>query len=498
MVSHFFAVSESGFLSAFFLRLFLMIRETILIITRASMITRMIFIAPYIITSILPITELNALTMLSHNSVKKFISKKSKILPFIFNFYYTAKGKKRKLFNCIKYFNFRKKICIAILCLQISIDMSFLSVKIIIYPNTAQYFGGNMAIYKGKTYTKKELLSYVGSMDSIAGVRRSELIAGKGDTLKICDVTSGDISFTVMESKNLDMLDFKYKGVPFNLSSRVGAISNENSDNSGFNFLRAVAGGMIYSAGYSNCGMFNDTEPFHGRIRNEPVRNLKVTSEWDADEYVLGVEGESRDAGLFGPNISSTRKISTKLGSKSVNFKTVIENQGFKEEPFQILYHINNGFPIVDEGAKVYIPSYSEETQNDEAKKYFESRFDIVKPDLKYNEQLVFNKLLCDENGYAHVGIYNPELKLGLEAAFNVDVLPNVIEWKCMGCGCYVLGFLVTNNHSSGVDFERENGTLEFIAPFEQKISDITFTVLDGDADLNAFMERFNACTVKK
>lgn len=355
-----------------------------------------------------------------------------------------------------------------------------------------------MAFINGKEYTKQELLRYVGNISALAGVRSAQIISGKGDGVKIHEVTSGEVSFSLAESKNLDMMELKYKGMPLNFTSNVGSVVNRgNCDLHKFHFLYDNGGGMLYTAGYANVGsMFgeDETEPFHGRVRFQPAGNIKIISEWENDEYIVGVQGETREAGLFKQNYNATRKVTTKLGSKEINVSTTIENESYKEQPFMNLLHINCGFPLVEEGAKVYVAYREAEALNGEAEKDMETRFDVVAPDEKYSESLTMHYLACDENGETYAAVYNPKKELGLSISFKIEQYPKLILWKCMGPSDYVLGLLPSTSGLDGQEAERAAGTLRTLKPFEKAQMDVKLTILDGKDDFDAFMEKYNKC----
>ncbi len=46
----------------------------------------------------------------------------------------------------------------------------------------------------------------------------------------------------------------------------------------------------------------------------------------------------------------------------------IVENQGYNETPFMLLYHINFGFPVVSEHTRLYSSAEKVEPWNDEAK----------------------------------------------------------------------------------------------------------------------------------
>ena len=357
-----------------------------------------------------------------------------------------------------------------------------------------------MPEFLGKKYTKQDMLRRFGNMSVIGGVRTSTVEGGKANGIRIHDVTSGQLEYTVMESRNLDIWNLKYKGIPLNFLSKCGPVNVGLADRAGMNFLYSVTGGMIYTCGFGNVGgeYADDSgvDHFHGKIRFEPANNVKVTSDWKGDSYIVGVAGESRESGLFRTNIALNREITSVVGENSLRLHDTIENQSFVENPFMLMYHVNCGFPIVDEGSEVYIPSASREAMNDEAKKQFDNWQFTTAPDDTAVESVYLHRLLHDKNGKAVAATWNPTLKLGVMIEFPTDVLCNMIEWRCMASGDYVLGMQPTNCHASGRQLEIDRGTLKHIKPFEKFETEIKLTVLDGTRAFNAFKKKFDACTL--
>jgi hypothetical protein len=71
-----------------------------------------------------------------------------------------------------------------------------------------------------------------------------------------------------------------------------------------------------------------------------------------------------------------------------------------------------------------------------------------------------------------------------------------LVEWKSMMSGDYVLGLSPANNHATGRAFERSNGTLRRIRPFEKKSAGMTINIIDGEEALAEFRKKFEGCVL--
>jgi hypothetical protein len=60
---------------------------------------------------------------------------------------------------------------------------------------------------------------------------------------------------------------------------------------------------------------------------------------------------------VFGENLVLTRRIEAALGGATIGVTDRVENRGFRPTPHMLLYHYNFGFPLLDEGAELLLPS---------------------------------------------------------------------------------------------------------------------------------------------
>ncbi|MDR3644664.1 MAG: aldose 1-epimerase family protein [Clostridia bacterium] len=357
-----------------------------------------------------------------------------------------------------------------------------------------------MPYINGQFFSRQDLLRRTGNIRQLAGVRSSEILLGKSGGIKIFDVTSNQLRFTSMESRNLDLIDLSYKGMPINFLSKAGPVCNAIADPVGINFLRSVTGGMIYTCGFSNVGAQyedeNGVDYFHGRQRFLPAENISIIEKWEGDDYIVGVGGEMRDNGLFRENLVLRRRITTKLGTKTVNVEDEIENESFQEAPFMIMYHVNVGFPILQQGTKVFIPSKKVIPMGDFSKKELENWGTVIDPVDGMPETVFVHEIQADADGYSYAGEYNEKLGLGVCVRTRAENLPYMVEWRSMGSSDYVLGIQPANCHASGRKYEMENGEVQHIKPFEKKQAGLQLTILDGKEDYEQFLAKFKGCKI--
>ena len=344
-----------------------------------------------------------------------------------------------------------------------------------------------MFVY-GETTKRQDLLRRVGNIRQLCDVRRVTIGEGKADGLRAFEMhNAAGLEMTIIESRCLDIYDFKYKGINIPFMAKPGLVGAQHADLHGKNFLRSVGGGMLYTCGLSNVGKEcsdNDGDHiFHGRVRFIPAENTSASVKWQDGTYKLCVRGEMRDTALFGENLLMERVISTEIDAKSFTISDTIENQGFESQKLMLMYHMNFGYPLIDAGIRVYIPSEEVCPMNPASEKDEALWKDIVPPVDGYEENVFVHRLKPHEGGKATAGFYNHRIGMGVAISFDTAVLPKLVQWKSMRSGDYVLGLHPSNCFGNGRDYEREMGGPDVIAPFESKRFNITVTVLDGEED---------------
>ena len=362
-----------------------------------------------------------------------------------------------------------------------------------------------MAQFRGKNYTKKEMLRYVGNMSKVAGIRTSRIENGKAESIRLHDVRNGDLQFSVMENRCMDILDFCYKGTALNFLSKCGPVNTGLAEKEAMNFLRGITGGMVYTCGVSNVGTPyqrpagepEGEEHFHGRFRFEPAQNVSTVADWDGDDYKIALKGEMRETGLFKANIALRRSIETKLGENGITITDEFENESYVSNPFMLMYHVNCGFPVIQEGSRVYIPSVSHECTNDQGRIETDNWSFATAPVDDGIECVYVHEILHAPDGLSYCMAYNEQDGIGIGLTFTADTLPKLLEWRCMASGDYVIGLQPTNCMACGRQMELDRNTLKTIEPFQKIRTMMHIEVIDGKEQFDAFMKKIESCTVK-
>jgi len=341
---------------------------------------------------------------------------------------------------------------------------------------------------------KRDLMKYMGSMQQAAYIRPLAYAEGRSTGLKAYEVKNGPLCYKLMADKCLDMCELSYKGVNFSFLSKPGLQGRNAYDTAGDEAIRGIMGGMFFTSGIESicapCNIGGVDYPMHGRMRTTPGEHLSADAFWADDGYHLVAGAEMREAALFGENMILRRRYETVYGSKTVTMTDVFENQGYRDEPLMLLYHINLGWPFLDENLRLYLPTRKVTPRDAEAEGH-EDAYDRMDPPKDNEPEYVFiHDLKPDADGSLRAVAVNGALGLGLEIGWNAANLPYFMEWKSTASGDYVIGLEPANSSVYGRPWHEERGTVHRLAPFATETNVLTFTVLDGRDEIEAAIQK--------
>ncbi len=332
-----------------------------------------------------------------------------------------------------------------------------------------------MALLFGREWTKSKLLRRIGRLSQVGGIRLYELSDGSARGMRVAEVRTGSgLAFNVLLDRAMDIGTAEFAGYPLCWQSCTGFAHPAFFVPRESEWLRTFGGGLLTTCGLQNVGAPNidsgKTLNLHGGITATPAENVNVAQKWSGDNLEFSIEGTMHETAVFGPNLALHRLIWTRLGEKKIFIEDRITNEGFEHSPLMILYHINIGWPLLDDDTILMMPSRKVIPRDAEAEKGKENYGAFHAPKRGYREKVYFHDMIANALGNIIIAVINPKLNkggIGLYIKYPQAKLPRLTEWKMMGEGTYVLGIEPGNCGVLGRASEREAETLHFIAPGE-------------------------------
>ena len=225
----------------------------------------------------------------------------------------------------------------------------------------------------GRTLSRLDLARRTGSFAQFAGVRLVTLGDGVERGIRALEFRTGTgLRFTALVDRALDIADCEHKGRAVGWQSPSGFRHpglHEADGESGLGFLRSFSG-LLVTCGLDHVGFKAEepspnyhygpratvSHPIHGRIGSVPARLTGYGERWDGDRCTLWCEGLMQQSAVFGEDLHLLRRIEAEVGTDEIRIHDRVVNHGFYETPHMVLYHLNVGYPVLDEGSRLLAP----------------------------------------------------------------------------------------------------------------------------------------------
>jgi hypothetical protein len=270
-----------------------------------------------------------------------------------------------------------------------------------------------------------EVLDRVGSLDQIARVDSfvdTEGMSRGARRLRV--VTGGGLEYDIHPDRSMDLGAATLDGVPVAWLSSTGITDPAFAEPQGRGWLRTFGGGLLATCGLDSFGPAADDEdgvtPMHGRIGQLPARLTRS----EATEEQLTVAGTVRQSRVFGENLVLRREITSAVGSASITINDTVTNEGAAASPHMVLYHVNLGWPLLDEGVTVEIPAAKVTPRDADAEAGFDTRYEISAPVAGFREQVFVHE--GSTEGYARVT--NPKRGIQFTLRYSTETLPALFQ----------------------------------------------------------------------
>lgn len=311
---------------------------------------------------------------------------------------------------------------------------------------------------------------YLGHEDQISSILHFERMEGKAKGMEFLLLRNqAGMEVEVSLFRNADISCLRYKGSNLSFLSPCGYVGPSYYEKPGNGFLRSFTAGFLTTCGLKTFGSpsfdLGEELPLHGTISNTPASSFSFRKTEDE----LRVSSLTEDQEIFSDKLTLHREISLSREEPVLLLRDTVKNEGDRKTPLMILYHMNLGYPFLDEGLELDIPLENPRPRSEEAEIHMLSRLQMEKPQANFQERCYYYDA-AKEN---HVRAFSKKLGIGMRISFSNATLPCFTEWKMMGIRDYVLGLEPGTNFPDGRKTVREQGKLRELAPGES----ITFSI---------------------
>jgi hypothetical protein len=363
----------------------------------------------------------------------------------------------------------------------------------------------------GQDLDRARLARLAGDLGALGGVRGVVLDNGVERGIRALEFRTGTgLAFDVLVDRAMDIGPAEHAGRSFGWRSATGFRQpglHEYRDEDGLAWLRSFSG-LVVTAGLDHTLFTAEVDaaqyryPFrksvwnglHGRVANIPARLLGYGEEWrSADTCTLWAEGEVRQAAVFGEHLRLRRRIEADLGSNAIRLTDTVTNHGFDPTPHMFLYHINLGWPLVDDGARLVAPIASTPFATDSVREQRVSYQRFPAPQPGFIEQVYMHEVVPGEDGQLAVVVVNDRLQMGVQLEWSAAEFPYFFEWLHLREGAYAVGLEPSTHAVWGEGAARADGSMIWLAAGESRSYHTVFSVLDGAEPIAEAIQQIQA-----
>ena len=306
---------------------------------------------------------------------------------------------------------------------------------------------------QGVEMATSDLKRRVGRMEQIADIRLLEFGDGAARGARVLDFrTAAGLRFDVLVDRSFDIGRCDFGGVPLAWQSAVGSAAPWYAENDGLGWLRNFGGGLLTTCGFEHT-LFpaeDDGSRFaypakprvdyglHGRISNRPARLIGYGFASREDGEYLWAEAEVEQAAVYGEALRLTRRIEVPADGTQISVSDRVTNFGYAVTATMVLYHINLGFPLVDEGSRIEMEIL--EARDPSGAPPPQGYLTVGPPVPLAAEEGYEHRLVADPTGWATSAIVNDRLGLGFRERHDLATLPYNMLWRQLRDGMYVIG----------------------------------------------------------
>lgn len=344
-------------------------------------------------------------------------------------------------------------------------------------------------------------ISVSGECDSVNwSVRSYVLRGGLQEGVQVVELSNGKFTIGVLPTRGMGIWKGHYGAMRLGWDSPVKDPVNPA-------FINAMdRGGIGWLKGFNEwivrCGLNSMGAPgidtvldysgnefevalnLHGNIANVPARAVSV----EVTNEAIVIYGEVDETMMFGPALRLNTEMRMELKGGKLTIHDTVTNLGDNPVEHELLYHINYGEPLLEEGARMVTPFQVMAPRDARAAEGVEHYDAYTAPAVGFVEQAYFFDLVSDsETGESITMLRNAAGDLASVVSFAVKDFPCFTLWKNPAgkADGYVTGLEPATAFPNPRNFERTKGRVILLAGGESRSTKLVIENLDDKAAID-------------
>lgn len=338
-----------------------------------------------------------------------------------------------------------------------------------------------------ETFNYQSAYSAGGGKSAPIRILKRRLRGGTRDGVDVIEIDSGRLSFEVVLTRGMNVLKAKCDDVELKWDSPVKGpvhpcfvpLFAPNGCGWLEGFCEWIARCGLESNGapeFDSHGVLKN--PLHGRLSNLPA--CKVELSVNDETGMIKLSGDVVETSVFGRRFLLRATYAVQAGSTKLWINDRITNLASVDDEFELLYHINTGYPLVTPSSRFYAAFEKMCPRDANAASELESWDICGEPIPGIPETCYFFDLAANPEGKTDVVATSKSQNRGLRLSFSKKEFPYFILWKTRrpNGDIYVAGMEPAVNFPNTRSFEKEHGRVVPIAANETKTFSFTLDVL--------------------
>jgi len=336
----------------------------------------------------------------------------------------------------------------------------------------------------------------------------TRLHGGKQEGVDLITIDNGKLRVRVCPTRGMGIIDAQMGDIRLGWDSPVNEIVNPAHVNQlhrgrtgwleGFNELLVRCGLEFLGPPCMDTHHIAVGEPpannitLHGKIANIPASEVEIEVQTKAP-YAITLRGIVHERAMYGPKLQLTAELTIVPGQASFTVNDTITNLGGQTQEMCLLYHINQGPPILEDGARFVAPVTDAAPRDEGYPEKDIKNFDLyTKPVPASTEQVFFMDLEPDRTGRVNVLLHNKKKTRALSVAWQKKQLPNFALWKALHDerDGYVTGLEPCVTYPMPRPTERQEGNVVQLKPGSAYKTELAFELLDDKQAISKAVAR--------
>ena len=195
-----------------------------------------------------------------------------------------------------------------------------------------------------------------------------------------------------------------------------------------------------------------------------------MTYRVDEDPLAVVVSGEVRETDVYGADLLLRRTLRFPVGAALIEIEDEVVNQGYEPAVLMLLYHVNAGYPVVAEGARLIAPPATVVGRDDGVEGARGGARSIRAADRRLPADRLRapagrSRGVVGDGRDRQPGPRPDRWHRPVASRSNPRQLPRLWQWRMLAPGMYLTGLEPSNCGMRGRALEREAGAVDVLEP---------------------------------